>query len=188
MLILLGVLFWGNCTFFWYSQVWGSSHESRSSTSIYLPLSSYQLPVSQSLISWRLSGPVVPESAWKAKKSLVLELGSEIILGWCWWGLPFTTCLQLLHMLALAAHPHCWLGHLFPVYYLLTPHTHGPPLFPSCRSDSTFRLVRNGPLKPASFLGQTACLTTVHKIFPYLLSWGSVGKLFWPLSLLGLVF
>ena len=132
-------------------------------------------------------GPIVPEVAWKAPKlSLVIELGSEIMLGWCWWGLTLPPCLPLLHIRVLAAHLQCWLGPLFPVYDFLAPHTHGPPLLLSSGSDSACRFVRNGTWNPARVLVQPACLPNVHRIFTSLLSWGSAGKLRLPLSLLGL--
>ena len=133
------------------------------------------------------SGPVVSTVAWKTPKlSLVLDLGCEIMLGWCCWGSPLPPCIPLLHMPVLAAHPQCWLGPLFPVYDFLTPHTYGPTLLLSCGSDSTCKLVINGPWKPARFLVQPACLPTVHRIFTSLLSWGSAYNICWPLYLLGL--
>ena len=54
------------------------------------------------------------------------------------------------------------------------------------RPGSACRLVRNGLWNPDSFSVQPACLTTFHRLFPSLLSWGSAGKWYWPLSLLGL--
>ena len=90
-----------------------------------------------------LYGLVVPEVAWKSPKlSLVLELVSEIMWVWCWWGSPLPPCLLLLHMRVLAAHPQCWLGILYHVYDLLTPHTHGPLLLFSFGSSIAYRLVK----------------------------------------------
>ena len=65
-------------------------------------------------------------------------------------------------------------------------HTYGPPLLPSCGSDSACWLVKYGPWTPAIFFGQPACLPTVHRIFPWLMYWGSDGRICWLLSLLGL--
>ena len=64
-------------------------------------------------------------------------------------------------MRVLAAHPQYLLGHLFPVYSLMTIHTHGPLILPSCGSDSACRLVINVPRKPARVLGQPVYLPTV---------------------------
>ena len=92
-----------------------------------------------------------------------------------------------MHMRLLAEHLQSWLGILFPVYDLLTPHNHGPPRLPYCGSNSACRLVKNGPRKSARFFGQPACHPTTHRIFIFLLSWWSAGRLCWLLSVLGVV-
>ena len=118
------------------------------------------------MVSLLWYGLVVPAVAWKAPKlSLVLELGSAIMWGWCWWGFPLPPCLPFLHMRVLAAHPQCWPGLLSLVYDFMTPHTHGLLMLLSWGSGSACRLVLNGLWKPARFLVQHACLPTVHRIF-----------------------
>ena len=93
---------------------------------------------------------------------------------------------------SITAHVSDWsasavlIGHMFPMYYLLPPHTHGPPLLPSCGNVCACRFLRNGPWKPARFLGLFACHPTIHRIFLFLLSWGSADRLRWPLYLPGL--
>ena len=156
----------------WYVQYCGYSDEYSISFSIYFPFSYCPIPVSHLLVYLPLTGPVIPVTDLGAPTlSLALGWCSETGLNWCWLDSQLPPCIPLMHILVLAVHPQSLLWLLFPLHDFLKPHTHGPLLLPSCRYDSACRLAKNGPWKPTRFVVQLACLPTVHRIFPFLLSW-----------------
>ena len=145
-LLLLVVLYLGIRRLFRYGQDCGSSHDSISSSYICCPLYSFPLSVYTLLVYLLFIGPVNTLFSRRAPAlSVVIELGYETGLNLFWRSLPLHSCLTLMNMRVLAVHSQSLLVILFPLHYFLKPHTQGPPLLPSCGSDSACKHEKNGP-------------------------------------------